>query len=422
MPPPNPAGLSEALDSRRSKGTIRRLTIAPPNSVDFSSNDFLSLAQSRKLRELFLEEFEHISSSPRFLGSGGSRLLDGNSHYATTLEQDIARFHLSESGLLCNSGYDANVGIFSCLPQPGDTVIYDSLIHASCHDGMRMSRAKQCLSFLHNDVEDLEHVLQRCVAADTNVRNGKSNVWLAVESVYSMDGDVAPLRNMVDLVEATLPAGNGHLIVDEAHSTGVYGDRGRGLVCALGLQKRVTVRLYTFGKALSAHGSIICADSVTRQYLLNYARPLIYSTFMPYYGLAGIRASYRLLESGYTEPLQAHLKSLIGFLYEQLRAVETRFRLQNHELHLFRIPQQRPQSAISWVMSSRPKDLAAYLQERGSLVRAILPPTVPLGSERIRIVFHAGNTTDEVIALVRGIASWITEVRSSSQNVARAKL
>jgi 8-amino-7-oxononanoate synthase len=249
------AALARALDNRKSQSTIRSLTLRPPNSVDFSSNDFLSLATSQELRDLYLEELR-TGPSTAHLGSGGSRL-DGNSAHAEQLEDDIAAFHRAEKGLLCNSGFDANVGLFSCLPQPRDVIVYDEFIHASVHDGMRLSRAGRKIAFAHNSAAALRSVIEQLIDSDVAINDGHRNVFIAVEAVYSMDGDVAPLKDIVDVIQKLLPLGNGHLIVDEAHSNGVLGPRGRGLVCELGLEDQVSVRLHTFGKALACNGGML---------------------------------------------------------------------------------------------------------------------------------------------------------------------
>ncbi|KAF2994496.1 hypothetical protein E8E13_002249 [Curvularia kusanoi] len=234
------------LDRRKANSTLRNLTLPKPNQIDFSSNDFLSLSTSTRLKDAYLTE---LQSTPLPLGSGGSRLLDGNSSYAEILERDIAEFHGAEAGLLWNSGFDANAGFFSCVPQPGDVVVFDELIHASVHDGMRLSRAAQTIPFVHNSIIDLRKILQKVAeASDT------CNVFIAVESIYSMDGDVAPLQQIVDTVDEIMGEGRGYIIVDEAHSTGVLGFQGRGLVCELGLERRIFARLHTFGKALAANG------------------------------------------------------------------------------------------------------------------------------------------------------------------------
>ena len=248
------ARMQYLLDQRRGKSTLRNLTLPQPGQIDFSSNDFLSLSTSAQLRDAY---FTELRDSNLPLGSGGSRLLDGNSIYAEALERDIASFHGAEAGLLWNSGFDANAGFFSCVTQPGDVIVFDELVHASVHDGMRLSRAAQTVPFVHNSVADLRRVLRKVAELPSTC-----NVFIAVESIYSMDGDVAPLRMIVDTVNGTLGAERGHIIVDEAHSTGVLGLEGRGLVCELGLEKEVFARLHTFGKALAGNGGMFCQSNM----------------------------------------------------------------------------------------------------------------------------------------------------------------
>lgn len=245
--------LREALRRREDKLCRRKLTILPSSSVDFSSNDFLSLSTSPAYRARFLNILQQAPPLHPF-ASGGSRLLDGNSAYAEELENFIAAFHNAPSGLLFNSGYDANVGVFSSIPQPGDLIVYDELIHASAHEGMRLSRAGKRIKFPHSSPDGLRAVLQAEITADTGLLEGRRNVFIAIESVYSMDGDVAPIREFVEIVDQLLPYGNGYFLVDEAHATGVFGPRGSGVVQELGLEDRMFVRVHTFGKALASHG------------------------------------------------------------------------------------------------------------------------------------------------------------------------
>ena len=247
--------LNSQLDSRKSKSRFRQLTTSTPDAEDFSSNDFLSLSTSPILRKEFLDELKRSNYGDGFpLGSGGSRLLDGNSNYADELERSIAQFHGAQAGLLWNSGFDANSGLFACLPQPGDVIVHDELIHASVHDGMKLSRASKKLPFEHNSVEHLRQVLEGLVKESTKFKDGGANIFIAVESVYSMDGDIAPLASIVKLTEEIFPARNGHIIIDEAHGTGVLGPLGRGLVCELGLEDKIFARLHTFGKSLACTG------------------------------------------------------------------------------------------------------------------------------------------------------------------------
>lgn len=244
---------SRTLNRRETHSGRRTLTIAAQESVDFSSNDFLSLARSEGLRSAYIEELSEASK--KFpLGSGGSRLLDGNTQYAEDIEKELGTFYDSPAALLFNSGFDANSGVFSCVPQPGDAIIYDEYIHASVHEGMRLSRARPRKAFSHNDLSSFEKILKDVIASDCGFDEGQRNVFVAVESVYSMDGDVAPIKAILDVIEQALPSGNGHLLVDEAHATGVYGQHGRGLVHELGVQDRILARLHTFGKALTSGG------------------------------------------------------------------------------------------------------------------------------------------------------------------------
>lgn len=271
--------LSKALSSRDARLIRRRLPdpgasptvseadIGKSDSqrlIDFTSNDYLSLTSSPQLRALYLKK---LQDAPDILGSGGSRLLvNGRAH--AVFEERMKTFFCWRSdgrhegpssrkpaALLFNSGFDANVGFFSCVPQPGDAIVYDEYIHASVHDGIRASRIEPPLRvpFTHNSVEDLRRVLLDLKGAEGFAR-GMSSVFVSVESLYSMDGTLSPLRDFVDVMDEVFPQRNTYLIVDEAHSTGIYGPKGRGRVAQLGLEDRVLARLHTFGKALGASG------------------------------------------------------------------------------------------------------------------------------------------------------------------------
>jgi 8-amino-7-oxononanoate synthase len=239
--------LKSALDSRKKRSLLRELKPFNEDLVDFSSNDFLSLRGDTTLRQLFLEEF----SKTQYIGSGGSRLLDGNSVYAEDLEREICNAHNAECALLFNSGYDANTSVFSSIPQPGDIIVYDEYIHASVHNGMKLSRAAKKISFLHNSVKDLELVLKNEIELNPSIRSNKASVFIALETVYSMDGDICPLLEIVELVNSLFPHNNGYVIVDEAHATGVIG---MGLVSHLKLEDKIFIRIHTFGKAMACNG------------------------------------------------------------------------------------------------------------------------------------------------------------------------
>ncbi|KAL7267482.1 hypothetical protein RUND412_009930 [Rhizina undulata] len=396
--------ISLTLSQRASLSRLRSLSLPPEDSIDFSSNDFLSLASSPLLRETFLKELSRYPTHP--LGSGGSRLLDGNSTYAESLERTIAQFHNAPSGLLFNSGFDANSGFFSCVPQPGDVIVYDEYIHASVHEGMRVSRAAARKMFRHNCLNSFREVLVE-IARDEKFRD--KNVFIAVESLYSMDGDLAPLKEMVDIADEILPNG-GLFTVDEAHATGVIGERGRGLVCAFGLEERVFARLHTFGKSLACNGAILLTTPIMRQYLINYARSLIYTTALSFPALAAIKASYTLLISGHTSELQSHLYDMIKRLHKHLSELP----IPESSPKILTLPPVRPTPILA-LFTPHPRNLAAYLQQRKFVARPIVYPTVPKGTERVRICVHAGNTVEDIDGLVEAVRGWVLDTIRGSK-------
>lgn len=211
----------------------------------------------------------------------GSRLLSGNTAFAEELEKYIAQYHHAEAALLFNSGYNANLGLFSALGRKGDTILYDELIHASVHDGMRLSKA-ECKPFAHNNTVQLKQLLKETTAP----------VFVAVKSVYSMDGDFAPLKEIGALCKKY----NASLIVDEAHATGIFGEKGKGLVTELGLENEVFARLITYGKAMGCHGAAVVGSTLLKNYLTNFARSFIYTTAAPLTNLYAIKSAYDLLQ------------------------------------------------------------------------------------------------------------------------------
>ncbi|KAG2218636.1 hypothetical protein INT45_000809 [Circinella minor] len=401
--------LASVLDKRQHIAKRRKLVVNSPNSIDFSSNDFLGLAQNTALRQKYLDELNALDT---ILGSTGSRLLDGNSQYAIDLEQRIARFHNADTALLFNSGFDANTGLLSTLPQKGDIVIYDELIHASVHEGMRVSRAGRLIPFKHSDVNDLNRVL-------TDICPTNKNVFIAVETVYSMDGDVVPLVEIVQLLKKYWPQReNGYIIVDEAHATGVYGENGRGVVCQLGLEKEIFARLHTFGKSLASNGAAVLGSNTLRDYLINYARPLIYSTFMSFNNLASIKCAYDILECGETRPIQRHLHNITQQFREAIQ-------LPTGTL----LPSDSPIQGIVLNGNAPVRALAGYLNKRGFIVKPICSPTVPKGQERVRICLHGHNTTEQIDALVGSVHDFfnvqktnVTVPTSTSNALEPAKL
>jgi 8-amino-7-oxononanoate synthase len=351
------------LDERKALGTYRALQ-PQSNLVDFCSNDYLGFARSPALKASILQETNRHPLSLN--GATGSRLLSGNVTYAEEVEQHVAAFHQSEAGLLFNSGYNANIGLLSSLPQKGDTVIHDELIHASVIDGVRLSYANR-YTFRHNNPDSLERKLKQA----------KGICYVVIESVYSMDGDTPPIDQILSLTEQY----GARLIVDEAHAVGLYK---KGLIVKLNLQNRVFARIVTFGKALGCHGAIVLGSNLLREYLINYARSFIYTTAASFHQLAAVKTAYHLLDTSGEEIDKLHCN--IKLFKKGLQPGEG-------------YPLLPSDSAIQCVLLSgnmRAKQAAAELQNARLDVRAILSPTVPQGSERLRICLHSYNSEEQI--------------------------
>lgn len=272
-----PESLIQLLQSRKENKLFRSLKTSYP-SIDFSSNDYLGFSKEGLLHQ----EISGFESSIK-IGSTGSRLISGNSLLFDEIENSIADFHDADSALLYNSGYDANVGLLSAIPQKADLILSDELIHASLIDGIRLSYATH-YKFKHNNISELIELLERH-------RNSFKETYLVVESVYSMDGDSAPLTELV----AVCKKYRVYLIVDEAHAIGVFGENGRGLSQQLGIEKDCFARIYTYGKAMGCHGASIVGSNELKNYLINFSRSFIYTTAMPEHSLLAIKAAYQLL-------------------------------------------------------------------------------------------------------------------------------
>lgn len=368
-----------ALEERRSTDSFRSLLPSDSSLTDFCSNDYLGLARSPEFYRMVQDEWERfLAAHPlRINGSGGSRLLAGDSRYAHETEEEIAAFYKAETALLFNSGYAANTGIFSCLPARGDTVLYDELIHASVRDGIRLSPAK-AWSFRHNDLAHLEELLIKAEGLK----------YVAAESIYSMDGDEVPLGEITGLCEKY----GAHLILDEAHSNGLYGRNGEGIAVAAGLQDRVFARIYTFGKAGGAHGAAVAGSDLLRDYLVNFSRPFIYSTALPPHDLALIRSAVRYFPQA--ENLRQELQRLLACFRKRFSAYDL-------------LASGSAIQALLCPGNSSARNLASICRKAGFDLRAVLSPTVPAGKERIRIIVHAFNTDTEIDQLVKIIGESI---------------
>ena len=362
--------LEDALQKREEEGRLRKLQNIK-GLVDFCSNDYLGFARLPKPKESAI--LLNIEDNARINGSTGSRLLSGNTQLVEELEHFIAAYHHAPSGLIYNSGYDANLGLFSSVPKKGDTIIYDELIHASVRDGVRLSLASS-YSFKHNDIEQLE----------AKLKNAKGNKFVAVESVYSMDGDFSPLNEIAALCERY----NTNLIVDEAHATGLYGKKGEGRVTELNIEDKIFARVHTFGKALGCHGAIILGSNLLKQYLINFSRPFIYTTALPVDSLKAVKNAYDNL-------------SLSNDIILQINILITLFKVKVKVLdNVKMIRSESPIQSIIIPGNDAVKTIAEKVQKAGFEVRPILSPTVPKGEERLRICLHSYNSEKEIYGLI----------------------
>ncbi|HZX75137.1 MAG TPA: 8-amino-7-oxononanoate synthase [Cyclobacteriaceae bacterium] len=363
--------LQQKLDDRKAQGLLRSLVYAD-GKIDFSSNDYLGFAHSSALKNI-----QEDLSLPS--GATGSRLISGNYKIAEDTEKIIARFHQTEAALIFNSGYDANVGLLSSIPVKGDVIISDEYNHASIIDGSRLSLASR-LKFKHNDLVDLERKLN--LPADRK--------FVVVESIYSMDGDEAPLIDIANLCEKY----NALMIVDEAHATGVFGDRGEGLVGYYKLEDKVFARVHTFGKALGLHGAIIVGSAVLRDYLINHARSFIYTTALPPQHYHSIQKAYEMLSKADSKGLH----SLIAYFKKASTSISSNIKF---------IESNSPIQGIVVRDNFKAKTLAEHLQNKNFFVRAILSPTVPAGTERLRICLHTFNTKEQIDQLIGEVKKFL---------------
>jgi 8-amino-7-oxononanoate synthase len=349
--------LLEKLENRRSKGTFRELN-SLDSLIDFYSNDYLGFAREK-----------HTQGSLN--GSTGSRLISGNSTEAVKCEQFLATHFNTESALVFNSGYAANLGLLSSVPQRGDVILYDERIHASAKEGMRLSFADS-FSFKHHDYSDLERLLHK---HDSKI------TYVVVESFYSMDGTMSHFRKLTQLCAQF----NAYLIVDEAHSAGIVGDKGKGVVSALEIEKKVFARIITFGKAFGIIGAAVLGSNDLKNYLVNFARSFIYTTALP--------------EAIYSSISKNVSSDLIYEKQSQLQENITLFRnLFQYDSCISEI--NSPIQIIQIGNIEKTRTLAETLQRNHFAVKPIFSPTVPEGNECLRLCFHSYDKKEDILQLV----------------------
>ncbi|KAF7594369.1 hypothetical protein BBP40_009350 [Aspergillus hancockii] len=403
--------LQAALDNRHEEGRL----IDPPSSatlaemIDFGSNDSLSLSSSGVLSEAFLRELE---KHPGFtIGSTSSRILDGTKQYLEDVERDLAQFHGAESAMFFNSGYDANVAIWSAIPQPGDFVVFDESVHASIHDGMRRGRATT-VSFQHNNCVSLQACLKDIYDQNSAVSMGEQVVFVSLESFYSVDGDMAPVLEILKVVRDVLPRGNFVLAMDEAHSNGIVGPNGSGFICHYGLEHDFPIRLQTCGKGLGSTGALVLANKTIKSTLLNYARNIIFSTAPSFLTVSAVRAGYSLLASEEGEKRRHRLQENLRFFYQNLTA--SPWWKEAKQQGVFSLPTEEAWQSVPFlapiialaVQTGKAKDLAQRLHRAKFWVNPVNFPLVPKNKDRIRIVVHSDNTKNQIKAIVLLIMGW----------------
>ncbi|KAK0439949.1 aminotransferase [Desarmillaria tabescens] len=371
---------------------------------DFFSNDYLSITNNPQLNNNVLHA---LIPSKKLLGSTGSRLLNGNSPSHAETEKYLQSHFNAPAALMFTSGYDANVAFFGCVPQAEDIIVFDELIHASVRDGIAAARTRNVYLFSHNSVVSFESCIAELL---------KNRPEILAGNLYSMDGDFSPLPQIIETLHRYIPRAYSHMVVDEAHTTGLYGLMGRGYVEQLGLQNEVDTVLHTFGKARGLTGAVILTSPIIRKYLINYARPLIYTTSMPHFHLIAIRSTFEFISGAEGDRVSIH------FGNKSTTAAGTL--LPNLGLALKDVPKSvlamcaadRSKgslvSPIFPLLTNQSLSLAEYLNSKGYSAQAIPFPAVPRGQERIRVVIHAENTFSSIDVFIGILLDWAMSQRS----------
>lgn len=362
-----PNKLKAKIEAREQEDALRILK-TQENLIDFYSNDYLGLARNLDLQENI---FEALKNHEFGIGSTGSRLISGNYQYIAYAEEFMAAYFKSENGLFFSSGYLANVGVFSSIPQKDDVIFYDELSHACIKDGIRLSFADK-FAFKHNDVEELESKIKKL---------GKGTIYIAIESIYSMDGDTAPIEAIVAIAQKY----NAYIIVDEAHSTGTCGEFGQGFCVSKNLENNIFLRIHTFGKAMGCHGAFVACSEETKSFLINFSRPFIYTTAPSFHQVLCAVESIKYLKEN--NRLIFVLKNKISYFKSQIDSLglSPKFLKSESSIQVFML------SGNDLV-----KKLAQNIQNSGFNVKPILAPTIKKGQERIRLCLHTYNEDSEI--------------------------
>ncbi|MEM9338222.1 MAG: 8-amino-7-oxononanoate synthase [Bacteroidota bacterium] len=362
------------LTKRKERHLLRTLR-THKKGIDFYSNDYLGLAGSNKLSQSISNAYESLGEKKN--GATGSRLLSGNTFFIENLESQIATFHQSESALTYGSGYDANLGLISCLAKKGVTLFMDELLHASLIDGARLGVATR-VKFKHNDIEDLGNKLAK--------HQGEKLV--VVESIYSMDGDLAPLEDVLKICQKN----HAGLIVDEAHAIGVFGEHGEGIAQQLGIHSKLFARIITYGKGPGVHGAAVVGPGWLRDYQINFSRPFIFSTAPSSHFQIAIASFYQLVGQMKDER-------------NKLTAVVAHF-IKKRSNRLGWLPSPSHIQSLIVPGNEQVVELSRFLERHDVIALPIRTPSVPEGQERLRFCLHAFNTVKEIDHLFKTLSEW----------------
>ena len=377
--------LERDLAELRARDLLRNF--AQVAGVNLCSNDYLGLAEDARLKEATVEA---VTASAR-MGGTGSRLLSGHDAVWNELEEEFAEFAGTEAALYFANGYAANIGLLSAVLGKNDLVFSDQLNHASLIDGIRLSGARKAI-YPHRDLNALERALRLH-------QSESCRKLIVTESVFSMDGDIADVEAVQDLAEKY----GANLVVDEAHATAVHGPAGAGIAAGARLGRELFATVHTCGKALASAGAFVCGSRLLREFLINHARTLIFSTAMPPYMAGQIRAALRLA---------SEVKSGRKRLLDTAAVLALMLGVDGWG------GSGRHSQIVPVVLGSNEDAISAagFLQEQGFAVRAIRPPTVPVGSARLRLSLTTRITNEHVAAVLAALKAW----RASRTSVALA--
>ncbi|KAJ2929930.1 hypothetical protein H1R20_g6030, partial [Candolleomyces eurysporus] len=374
---------------------------------DFFSNDYLSIGKLPHLRQQFLDI---LSQKPLLFGSTGSRAITGSTPDHIGLEEYFMKELQVEKAMVFNSGYLCNMTFFGYAPQAGDVVLYDEFIHASIHDGLRISRAKDhTVSFAHNSVADFESKLKQILKDYPSISGGLSTLFIVIESVYSMEGDFAPMEELIALVEKYVPPKSAHIVVDEAHSLGLYGPSGKGLLREWGLEKRVHSVIFTFTKSVNFVGGVFTTSPIIYQYLSNYGRSWLFTSSLPHVDLAAIRFCFDVMQTPEADMLRKNVANMCRFFVKTF--MESTYDIPKSVLRILHQETKDSNgrglmSPIFPIYTPQPMALQHHLNKLGYAARGLTYPGVPKGTERLRVVIHGGNTEAEIRLFVENLRAW----------------